>query len=382
MAPAASYNSGKIATWVDWNEDGDFADANEYIGISGNSTSGNQVMSFSINVPSGASAGIKRLRVRSFLSDDIVSSSNYDTTYEYGETEDYNLVVNPTLEVAEAYTGASYANGSYQIVYNSSVTATAGTRVGYICTGWVGTGNIPASGVANTTNFTITQHSTITWQWTAVSCEKTWSGSTTDWATNNNWTPTGIPTASHCVKIPSVTFKPIIQVGTDALAKNLTVESGGQLNIKGNLTVTDFIENKGNETDLIVESDANLVQINTVTNLGNITLKRDSKMKRLDYIYWGSPVDGQNFINFSPNTVASRFYRYNEQFDSFHIISNLNDTMIAGEGYAIRAPNNQNATTPSTGREHSSANQITGLLPFRFLNMQIHRLIRTIQPRN
>lgn len=178
-------------------------------------------------------------------------------------------------------------------------------------------------------------------------CEKTWSGSTTDWATNNNWTPTGIPTASHCVKIPSVTFKPIIQVGTDALAKNLTVESGGQLNIKGNLTVTDFIENKGDATDLIVESDANLVQVNTATNVGNITLKRDSKMKRLDYIYWGSPVDGQNFINFSPNTVASRFYRYNEQFDSFHIISNLNDTMIAGEGYAIRAPNNQNATTPS-----------------------------------
>lgn len=179
-------------------------------------------------------------------------------------------------------------------------------------------------------------------------CEKTWSGTTTNWANQNNWTPTGIPTANHCVKIPSIAFKPTIQVGTHALAKNLTVEFGGQLNIKGNLTVTDFIENSGDETDLVVDSDANLVQVNAATNIGNITLKRDSKMKRLDYIYWGSPVNGQNFISFSPLTVVSRFYRYNEQYDSFHTISNLNDLMDAGEGYAIRAPNNQNATTPTT----------------------------------
>lgn len=100
----------------------------------------------------------------------------------------------------------------------------------------------------------------------------------------------------------------------------------------------------------MVESDGNLVQVTPVTantNIGDITLKRDSKMKRLDYIYWGSPVIGQNFISFSPNTIASRFYRYNEEFDSFHTITNLNDFMTAGEGYAIRAPNNQNATTPS-----------------------------------
>lgn len=179
-------------------------------------------------------------------------------------------------------------------------------------------------------------------------CEKTWSGSTTDWATANNWNPTGIPNANHCVKIPSITVKPTIQVGTNALAKNLTIEAGGQLNVKGDLTVTDFIENSGTVADFTIESDANLIQINSAENIGNITLKRDSKMKRLDYTYWGSPVTGQTFFNFSSNTVASRFYRYNEEFDSFHTIANLNDPMMAGEGYAIRAPNNQNATIPTT----------------------------------
>lgn len=180
-------------------------------------------------------------------------------------------------------------------------------------------------------------------------CDKLWSStSSTDWGIRTNWIPPGIPTAKNCVKIPSRPVKPTIQVGTDALAKNLTIESDGQLVVQGNLTVTDFINNGGSATDLTVESDGNLVQVNPATNTGEITLQRNSKMKRLDYIYWGAPVAGQNFINFSPNTVASRFYRYNEEFDSFHTIANLNDPMIAGQGYAIRAPNNQNTTTPTS----------------------------------
>lgn len=164
-----NYNSGKIAAWVDWNEDGDFADANEYIGISANSTSGNQVMSFSITVPSGTSAGTKRLRLRSALFDETVTSSSYDTTLEYGETEDYNLAVlaptNSTLTVSNAHTGASYANGVHTITNNTSVTATAGTRAGYIVTGWTGTGSVPATGTTGSSTFNITQNSTISWNW-------------------------------------------------------------------------------------------------------------------------------------------------------------------------------------------------------------------------
>jgi hypothetical protein len=39
----------------------------------------------------------------------------------------------------------------------------AGTR--YVCTGWTGTGSVPSSGSASTTTFTITQASSITWNW-------------------------------------------------------------------------------------------------------------------------------------------------------------------------------------------------------------------------
>jgi hypothetical protein len=105
------YNSGKIAVWVDWNEDGDFADVNEYIGLSANTTSGNQLLSFTINVPSAVSSGSKRLRIRSFFNDDTVTASSYDTLFEYGETEEYNLTVVQPM-VCSALTGLTSTIGT------------------------------------------------------------------------------------------------------------------------------------------------------------------------------------------------------------------------------------------------------------------------------
>ncbi|MET3731976.1 T9SS sorting signal type C domain-containing protein [Moheibacter stercoris] len=70
-----------------------------------------------------------------------------------------------TLTVSEAYTGASYANGNHTISNNTSVTATSGTRAGYVVTGWTGTGSVPATGTGGTANFTITENSSINWLW-------------------------------------------------------------------------------------------------------------------------------------------------------------------------------------------------------------------------
>jgi len=54
--------------------------------------------------------------------------------------------------------------GSEVVAFVSSpVSGDSATR--YICTGWTGTGNVPASGQGTTTTFTITQGSRITWNW-------------------------------------------------------------------------------------------------------------------------------------------------------------------------------------------------------------------------
>lgn len=75
------------------------------------------------------------------------------------------IATDRTLTVSEAYTGATYANGNHTIANNTSVTATSGTRAGYVVTGWTGTGSVPATGTGGTTTFTISQNSSITWLW-------------------------------------------------------------------------------------------------------------------------------------------------------------------------------------------------------------------------
>ncbi|HOJ40049.1 MAG TPA: hypothetical protein PK644_06260, partial [bacterium] len=74
------------------------------------------------------------------------------------------------LTVASAYGSPDPGVGSHSYATGTSVTAsvfspvTAGnTR--YVCTGWTGTGDVPASGTATSVTFTITQNSTITWNW-------------------------------------------------------------------------------------------------------------------------------------------------------------------------------------------------------------------------
>jgi hypothetical protein len=73
------------------------------------------------------------------------------------------------LAVVSAYDSPSPTSGVF--TYGTSITASvtspvagpAGTQ--YVCTGWTGTGDVPASGTGTTLTFTITQNSSITWNW-------------------------------------------------------------------------------------------------------------------------------------------------------------------------------------------------------------------------
>ncbi|MEZ5195534.1 MAG: hypothetical protein R2764_03820 [Bacteroidales bacterium] len=65
--------------------------------------------------------------------------------------------------------------------------------------------------------------------------QKTWTGTTsTAWNVSSNWSPSGIPAASDNVTIPSSPAnQPLISGITSAVCKNLTVDSGATLSIKG-----------------------------------------------------------------------------------------------------------------------------------------------------
>jgi hypothetical protein len=133
------------------------------------------------------------------------------------------------------------------------------------------------------------------------------------------------------------------------VAKKVTVNSGGILNIRSgtSISIQNELVNNGTASSIVIESGARLIQINSNTNnTGVITIKRQSTpMIRLDYTLWSSPVASQNLFNFSPSTIPSRFYKYDTLTNSYvtNGISNVSNFEIA-KGYAVRAPNNFSAT--------------------------------------
>ncbi|AWA29885.1 hypothetical protein HYN48_07230 [Flavobacterium magnum] len=123
---------------------------------------------------------------------------------------------------------------------------------------------------------------------------------------------------------------------------NAVISPGDNLTITGNVTV------QAGAT-LTFENNANLIQSGSVTtgNSGNITIKRNATMVRQDYVYWSSPVTGQNLLAFSPATLPTRFYEISETTNAFVYVNPATNTFQAAKGYAIRAPDNYTPNVPT-----------------------------------
>ncbi len=131
----------------------------------------------------------------------------------------------------------------------------------------------------------------------------------------------------------------------------LTVNSNASVRVKSNfpLIVKKKITNLGTTADnFVVESDANLIQQDNVTNTGKIKVERNvldmnNVTGQIDYVYWSSPVSGQvikGALGFSPNTPANGYLQYNEINDKFVVTSD--PSFLTGKGYAIRAESGTN----------------------------------------
>ncbi|MEI7802192.1 MAG: GEVED domain-containing protein, partial [Bacteroidota bacterium] len=86
---SSTYSHG-MRIWVDWNNDGDYADANE--NCYGTPSAGFQLFTGSITVPVGTTCGMKRMRVRSTYAG-VPGPTQYCTLFSYGECEEYNVMV-------------------------------------------------------------------------------------------------------------------------------------------------------------------------------------------------------------------------------------------------------------------------------------------------
>ena len=186
---------------------------------------------------------------------------------------------------------------------------------------------------------------------TIESNSTTWRGPALGWT---NSAPTAANTAIFAADYD-------IEVGGLTVC-NFRVNEGVTLKIKKDspITVQNDIINYG---DIIVENNANLIQVSNtgeyrtdpiLNSMATFTVQRKATIKRLDYVYWSSPVADQNLRGFSPGTIITRFLAYDESDDYFKAVFPAEGptdnpaikVFSPAKGYAIRARNNQNATTP------------------------------------
>jgi len=94
----------------------------------------------------------------------VTMNTNHTATAHYTPTAPLYYLTVFSPYGSPTPTNGSYASGAMITAFVTSPwPGPSGTR--YVCTGWTGTGSVPPSGVTSSVNFTITQNSSITWNW-------------------------------------------------------------------------------------------------------------------------------------------------------------------------------------------------------------------------
>ncbi len=136
------------------------------------------------------------------------------------------------------------------------------------------------------------------------------------------------------------------------IACNLTINATYTVTITAN-TYIEIQHNITNNGTFTVLNNGSLVQVDDAgANSGNISYERIASVKLQDYVYWSSPVNGFDVNSISPSTPAYYHWLWNPTVANpnggLGNWQNASTTMMAGQGYIVRAPNGfSNATNQS-----------------------------------
>lgn len=161
----------------------------------------------------------------------------------------------------------------------------------------------------------------------------------------NKWTGSW-STGANPVATEKIEFAGNYLANIDVVGCSCEVQSGNITFLSGKtLTLTNDLKVTGGS--LTFEDSASLVQINNVTNTGNVSYKRITQtiVSNFDYTYWSSPVTPQTLFNVSPLTLGDKFYSFNGATDSW-VQEASSTVMTNGVGYIIRGPQNFMAPSP------------------------------------
>ena len=198
--------------------------------------------------------------------------------------------------------------------------------------------------------------------------EKTWDG--------NVWSGDGLPPTSSQKAIIDGNFSLPYTIGTTTYEKleacKCQVNTGktfyigatddiNKTSVPANAIIqSDFVNNG----TVVLASGSNLQQLDpnadNIFTTSNFVAKRFSKLPKMGYTYWSSPVAIQNLYTFSDGGTATgtpknRFWQYDEATDRFKNTGAflLNDDSVfeTAKGYAIRGQNQFTTTMPTTSHE-------------------------------
>jgi gliding motility-associated-like protein len=115
-----NYNNG-FQLYIDWNQDGDFSDANEQVYNQPVAATGNHTKTGTFLVPATALTGITRMRVVN-VEVTFPTTINYGqtTTYTYGETEDYCITIVAATPCAGTPEAGSASPATQQVSIGTS----------------------------------------------------------------------------------------------------------------------------------------------------------------------------------------------------------------------------------------------------------------------
>jgi hypothetical protein len=167
------------AVWIDFNQNGSFADAGEYFLI-GNNVIANSTNTIAIAIPAGATLGQTRMRVRYAQKITMTSAMSCTMAGNYGETEDYTVTIAnsivcaaPTTQptslilsstgttISGSFTAANPVPNNYLVVINTTgTTPTPSNGTTYTVGGAIIGGTVVD--IDSNTIFTATSLSTLT----------------------------------------------------------------------------------------------------------------------------------------------------------------------------------------------------------------------------
>ncbi len=161
-----AYYDGAGGVWIDWNNDGDFDDTDEEIGVVDITTSAAdavQTETFTINVDAAQTIGDFRMRILQEEGEAVgtVDACDSDDDMDYGGVEDYTITIiaatGNLITVTQA-TGGTITPGTTNVADNANQSFTATPDSCYTFTNWVVNGTNAGSTNPYPFNNVITDH--------------------------------------------------------------------------------------------------------------------------------------------------------------------------------------------------------------------------------